>query len=145
MPTASNAVPSEQGICFFCKCIDKQENLVAAGTIYETKTKTQIDHVKNMTVNWIEMAKVYWFKFLMGMLLQTGCIIINPVLNVAIKYIENDILKELKEKDKDDEKTSVERWFKVHSLKKVIHYIKQTENENPGRIFEVNQLENAYI
>ena len=91
------------------------------------------------------MAKVYWFKFLMGMLLQTGCIIINPVLNVAIKNIENDILKELKEKDKDDEKTSVERWFKIHSLKKVIHYIKQTENENPGRIFEVNQLENAYI
>ena len=45
----------------------------------------------------------------MGMLLQTGCIIINPVLNVAIKNIENDILKELKEKDKDDEKTSVER------------------------------------
>ena len=41
----------------------------------------------------------------MGMLLQTTCIIINPVLNVATKNVENDVLKKLKEKDKDDEKT----------------------------------------
>ena len=57
MSTESNEVTSYQGICCFCKCIVKQENLVAAGTLYTTKTKTQIDHVKNMTVNWIEMAK----------------------------------------------------------------------------------------
>ena len=54
-------------------------------------------------------------------------------------------IKKLKGKDKDDEKTSIERWFKIHSLNKVIHYIKQTENENLGRIFEVKQLENTYI
>ena len=51
MSTASNEVTSDQGICYFCKCIDKQENLVAAGTLYATKTKTQIDHVKNMATN----------------------------------------------------------------------------------------------
>ena len=39
----------------------------------------------------------------------------------------------------------MERWFKVHSLNKVINHIKRTENENPGRIFEVRQLENTYI
>ena len=33
----------------------------------------------------------------------------------------------------------------VQSLNKVIHHIKQTENENPGRIFEVKQLETTYI
>ena len=33
----------------------------------------------------------------------------------------------------------------VHSLNKVIHHVKQTESENPGRIFEVKQLENTYI
>ena len=54
---ASNEVTSDQGICCFWKFMDKQENLVAAGTLYATKTKTQIDHVKSMTVNWIEMAK----------------------------------------------------------------------------------------
>ena len=54
---ALNEVTSDQGICCFCKFIDKQKNLVAAGTLYVTKTKTQIDHVKNMTANWIEMAK----------------------------------------------------------------------------------------
>lgn len=74
------------------------------------------------------------------MLLQMRCIIINPVLNNASKNKENDTLKKLKEKDKDDEKTSTERWFKIHSLNKVIHYIKQMENKNPGHIFEVKQL-----
>ena len=74
------------------------------------------------------------------MLLQMRCIIINPVLNNASKNKENDTLKKLKEKDKDDEKTSTERPFKIHSLNKVIHYKKQMENENPGHIFEVKQL-----
>ena len=44
LSTASNEVTSDQGICCFCKCIDKQENLVAARTLYATKIKTQIDH-----------------------------------------------------------------------------------------------------
>ena len=59
--------------------------------------------------------------------------------NYRIRYSNK-----LKEKDKDDEKTFVERWFKIHSLNKVIHHIKQMENENPGRISEVKQLENTY-
>ena len=58
LSTALNEVTSDQGICCFCKCINKQENLVAAGTLYTTKTETKIDHVKNMTANWIETAKV---------------------------------------------------------------------------------------
>ena len=81
----------------------------------------------------------------MGMLLQTTCIIINPVLNVATKNVENDVLKKLKEKDKDDEKTSVEKWFKINSLNKVIDHIKQMVNKNSGHIFELKQLENTYI
>ena len=90
----SNEVNPEQAICCFCKCIDKQENVVAAETPYTTKPKTQIDHVKNMTANWIEMAKVLQDENLLiqishGMLLQTRCIVINPVLNVAAKSIEN--------------------------------------------------------
>ena len=84
------------------------------------------------------------------MLLQSRCIIINPVLNVANKNNENNILKKLKDKNKDDEKTSIGIWFNeqsysLNSLNKVIHYIKQTENENPGRIFEMKQSENTYI
>ena len=60
------------------------------------------------------------------------------------KYAKRYITK-LKEKNKDDEKTSEERWFKIHSLNKVIHQIKQAENEIPGLTFEVKQLENTYI
>ena len=30
-------------------------------------------------------------------------------------------------------------------MNKVIHHIKQTENKNPGSIFEVKRLENTYI
>ena len=33
-------VTSDQDLGCFCKCIDKQENLVAAWTLYATKTKT---------------------------------------------------------------------------------------------------------
>ena len=56
--TASNKVTSGQDICYLCNCIDKQENVVAAVTLYATKAKTQIDHVKGMRANWTEMAKV---------------------------------------------------------------------------------------
>ena len=59
LSTVSFEVTSEHDICYFFKCIDKQENLIAARTLYATKTKTQIDHVKNMTANWIEMAKIF--------------------------------------------------------------------------------------
>ena len=55
---ASNEVTSDQVICCFCTCTDKKENFVAAGTLCATKTKTQIDHIKNMAVNWIEVAKM---------------------------------------------------------------------------------------
>ena len=51
LSTASSEVTSDQVICCFYKFIDKQENLVAAGILYATKTKTQIDHVKNMTAH----------------------------------------------------------------------------------------------
>ena len=44
--------------------------------------------------------KVYLFKFLMEVLLQTRCIIINPVLNSTTNNIENDILKHSKKKTK---------------------------------------------
>ena len=60
------------------------------------------------------------------------------------KYRKRHI-KKLKEKDNDDEKISAEIWFKIHSLNKVIHHINQTENENPGCISEVKQLENTYV
>ena len=53
--------------------------------------------------------------------------------------------KKLKEKDIDEEKNSLEKWYKIHSLNKVIHNIKHTENENPGYVFEVKQLENKYV
>ena len=52
-------------------------------------------------------------------------------------------IKKLKEKNKNDEKISVQRWFKIHSLNKVLHHIKQAANKNPDRIFGVKQLENT--
>ena len=58
MSTTPSKVTPEEGVFCFCKCVDKQKNLVAAATLYATKTKTQIDHVKSMTANWIEKAKV---------------------------------------------------------------------------------------
>ena len=54
-------------------------------------------------------------------------------------------IKVLKDKDGKSEEHSTERWFKIHCLNKVIHYIKQTENENLGRIFEVKHVEAIYI
>ena len=53
-----NIETPSQAVCCFCKCIDIRQNLVAAGRLHATKTKTQINHVKNMKANSIEMAKV---------------------------------------------------------------------------------------
>ena len=52
-------------------------------------------------------------------------------------------IKKLKEKNKNDEKISVQRWFKIHSLNKVLYHIKQAANKNSDRIFGVKQLENT--
>ena len=81
----------------------------------------------------------------MWMLVQTRCIIVNRVLNVATKNIQNHILKNSTKKTKTMKKTSEERWFKIHLLNIVIHHIKQTENEIPGHTFEVKELENTSI
>ena len=91
---ASNEVTSDQGICCFCKC--KRENLVAAGTLYATKTKTQIDHVKNMTASWIETTKVLQDENLLIQIshrdvASNKMYYINPILNVATKNVENNI------------------------------------------------------
>ena len=51
----------------------------------------------------------------------------------------------LKDRDGKSEERSTERWFKIHCLNKVIHYIKQTENENPGRVFEIKHVQAIYI
>ena len=150
MSTASNEVTSDQGICCFCKFIDKQENLVAAETLYVTKTKTQIDHVKTMTANWTEMAKVLQDENLLIQILH-GDVASNEMyyhkssIKCSYQKYTKPYIKKLKEKNKDDEKTSEERWFKIHSLNIVIHHIKQTENEIPGHTFEVKELENTSI
>ena len=150
LSTESNEVTSYQGICCFGKCIDKQENLVAAGTLYTTKTKTQIDHVKNMTANWFEMAKVLQDENLLVQIshgdvaLNKMCYHKSSIKRCNQKYRKRCI-KKRKEKGKIDKKTSVKRWFKIRLLNKSIHHIKQTENENPGLIFEVKQLESTYI
>ena len=135
LSTASNEVTSDQGICCFCKCIDKQENLVAARTLYATKIKTQIDHKKNMTTNWIEMVKVIQDKNLL-IQISHGDVGSNEMYyhksNTKCCYqkYRKPYIKKLKEKDKDYEKTSIKRWFKIHSMNKIIHLIKQTESEN---------------
>ena len=150
LSAVSNEVTSDQGICCFCKCIDKQENLVEGGTLYATKSTTQIDNVKNMTANWIEMAKVLQDENLL-IQISHGDVASNEMyyhkssVKCCYQKYRKRYIKKLSEKDKDDENTSVERWFKITSLNKVIHHIKETENETPGRIFEVRQLENKYI
>ena len=98
LSTASNEVTSDQGICCFCKFIDKQENLVAAWTLYAAKAKTQVNHVKNMTANWTEIAKVLQDEDLLIQISHED--VINPVLNVAPKNIENDILQNSKKETK---------------------------------------------
>ena len=70
MSTTSSKVTPEEGVCCFCKYVNKKKNLVVAGTLYATKTKTQIDRMKNMTANWIEMAKVLQDKHLLVQLSQ---------------------------------------------------------------------------
>ena len=103
-----------------------------------------------MTVNWIEMAKVLQDENLL-IQISHGDGASNETYHKSRtercyqKYIQKRYIKKLKEKNKDDEKTSEERWFKIHSLNKVIHHIKQTENEIPGHTFEVKQLENTFI
>ena len=145
-----NIETPSQAVCCFCKCIDIRENLVAAGTLHATKTKTQINHVKNMTANWIEMAKVLEDENLLIQLSHRD-VASNEMFyhksNIKCCYqkYRKQYFKKLKEKNIDEEKNSLEKWYKIHSLNKVIHNLKQTENENPGYVFEVKQLENKCV
>ena len=44
-------------MCYFCREVDIEENLVAAGTFHASKTKKVTNNVKKMTETWIDMAK----------------------------------------------------------------------------------------
>ena len=50
-------ITSNQITCCFCIETDTEENLIAAGTLHASKTKTVANHVKKLTQTWIEMAK----------------------------------------------------------------------------------------
>lgn len=39
MSTVSDRITPKEDICYFCKCVDKQEDLVGAGTLYTTKAR----------------------------------------------------------------------------------------------------------
>ena len=101
-----------------------------------------------MTANWIEMAKVLQDE---NLLIQ---IFNRDVASNEMYYHKSSTkccyqkyrkryIKKLKDMDIDDEKICLGRWSKIHSLSKVINYIKQTESKNPGRIFKVKQFENT--
>ena len=136
-----------QAVSCFCKCTDIQENLVAAGALDARNIKTQINHVKYMTANWIEMAKVLEDEKLL-IQLSHGDVASNEMfyhksnIKCCHQKYRKQYFKKLKEKNIDQEKNSLEKWYKIHSLNKVIHNIKKSENENPGYAFEVKQLEN---
>ena len=125
MSTASSKVTPEEGVCCFCKCVDKQETLVAAGTLCAKETKTQIDHVKNITVNWIEIAKVLQDENLLIQLSQ-GDVTSNEMfyhkskIKCCYQRYRKQYIKALKDKHSKSEGRSTERWFKIHCLNKVI-------------------------
>ena len=54
---ASKHDVSKKGICCFCKQNDDNINLRAAGTLHATQSKTDIEHVRNLTEKWLVMAK----------------------------------------------------------------------------------------
>ena len=103
-----------------------------------------------MTANWIEMGKVLEDEKLL-IQISHGDVASNEMFyhksNIKCCYqkYRKQYFKKLKEKNIDEEKNSLQKWYKIHSLNKVIHNLKQTENENPGYVFEVKQLENKYV
>ena len=88
-----------------------------------------------MTANWIEMAKVLQDENLL-IQISNGNVASNEMyyhkssIKCCYQKYRKRYIKKLQEKDKDDEKASVQKWFKIHSLNKVIHHIKQTEQKS---------------
>ena len=79
----------------------------------------KINHVKNMTANWIEMGKVLEDEKLL-IQISHGDVASNEMFyhksNIKCyqKY-RKEYFKKLKEKNIDQEKNSLEKWYKIHS------------------------------
>ena len=103
-----------------------------------------------MTANWMEIAKVLQGGNLVAQLSQ-GDVASKEVLyhksklKCCYQRYGKRYINALKDEDGKSEERSKERWFKIHCLNKVIHYIRQTENENLGCIFEVKHLGAIHI
>ena len=103
-----------------------------------------------MTANWIEIAKVledenFLIQLSHGDVASNEMFYHKPNIKRCYQKYRKQYFKKLKEKNVDEEKNSLEKWYKINSLNKVFHNIKQTENENPGYFFEGKQLENKYV
>ena len=103
-----------------------------------------------MTANWIEMETVLEDENLLiqlshGNVASNEMFYHKPKLKCFYQKYRKQYFKKLKEKNIDEENKSLEKWYKIHSLNKVIHNMKQTENKYPGHVFEVKQLENKYL
>ena len=135
-------------ICCFCREVDKEENLVAAGTFHAKKKTTDKKHVSELSKTWVKMAKVLERDELLQDLARSD-IASNELYyhKSTIRCCYQNFRYQYNAKINSGTMRKVnieEEWIKCSSFNKVCHSLICRENENPGTVFLVKELEDLY-
>ena len=127
--------------CCICGGEDSNSNLHAAGAFHAKKTKTDSLHALSLTQKWKDMALAVDNQFLINKI-AFGDVASNEL------YYHASCLKSLSYQYNQIKKTTSDNsdsWTKAIAFNKVATYLYKTNENSPGTIFKVKDLEKMYI
>ena len=129
-----------QGICCcFCREVDIESNLRAAGTKYASTSKTNVEHVENITQKWKEMATKIGDDHLIR-ILSSGDVASNEIFyhkentKPCLANFHKKYQTECKNANGALNKDDID-WLKSSALDKVYFYIYETVITNTIQFF----------
>ena len=132
-------------MCYICGEDDTLCNLHAAGAKSATKEKLDYSNVEQQTSKWREMATLLGKKALLSRLMigDVGANSIFYHLNCYSMLVYEYNVAVMKQNDSSDY-IDVEA-IQASAIDKVVGYICDTESENPGSVFFVDEMEGIYL
>ena len=133
--------------CCFCTKPDIEEHLIAAGTYQASKKKVNTLHLKQLGEKWLNWALCLENYTHVVTTLSVGDLTSNQLYYHKRCYTEfyNAYSKHVEKQKAQSAEEIDNHWFKSISLGKIVSYLYEKEDESPGTIYVVKELEDMYI
>ena len=118
------------------------DNLIAAGTLYATETKTKHEHVNQLTEKWKNMAALLEKTYLLNQLSSVDVASNELYYHRRCKTkFDNECRDATRKKSTEDQN---EEWIKELTWSKMVCYVRETTLQKPNIKCRVTELDEMY-